>query len=181
MKQGMGVGQVFIFIMVGITFAVIMLFGYRAITDFLNSAEEIGFVQFKTELESSVKRISSDFGSVRVASFHLPAGYMQVCFVDLDYQFSVDELADLCRSDPAACTAWETAQQGRRDEFGQLVKGYAASDENVFLQPSAPVALKIHPITIDGRSAGALCTPIHEGNFQVRLEGKGSFTDISSP
>ena len=56
-KKGLGVGQVFIFIVAALTFALILMFGYRAIAGFLKSGEDVAFVQFKTGLESSVKKI----------------------------------------------------------------------------------------------------------------------------
>jgi len=60
-KKGIGVGQVFIFIVAALSFALILIFGYRAIAGFLNSGEEVAFVQFKTSLESSIKKIYTEF------------------------------------------------------------------------------------------------------------------------
>ena len=104
-KKGLGVGQVFVFIVAGITFALIMIFGYNAISGFLKSGEDVAFVQFKTDLESSIKKIYTEFGSVRVEKFTLPAKYTQVCFVDLDAEYD-DEL---CQFDQAACSVWESS------------------------------------------------------------------------
>src|SRR3989344_8658102 len=127
-KKGIGVGQVFIFIIAAITFALILIFGYKAITGFIQSGEEVAFVQFKTGLESSVKKIYTEFGSVRRESFTLPSQYKQVCFVDLEKDYD----DSLCQYDQVACTAWKNNT------------GYQNADENVFLQPSAPVKIKVY-------------------------------------
>jgi len=43
-KKGLAIGQVFIFIVAAITFALIMIFGYKAISGFISSGEEVEFV-----------------------------------------------------------------------------------------------------------------------------------------
>src|SRR3989338_2314117 len=115
-KKGIGVGQVFIFIIAAITFALILIFGYKAITGFIQSGESVAFVQFKTGLESSVKKIYTEFGSVRVERYSTPLGYSQICFVDLDKPYD----ADLCSFDQVACSVWQIAvESGKGYEGGR--------------------------------------------------------------
>ncbi len=162
-KKGLGVGEVFVFIVAALTFALVMIFGYKAITDFLQSGENVAFVQFKTSLESSVKRIYTEYGSVRVEHFTVPAKYSQICFVDLD---APPDLA-LKDSDLGAYSIWE------------MSSGYDTVNENVFLKPVAP-KIKVHKISInspDGKNF--LCLPIKDGQFTIILEGKGDKTEIS--
>ncbi|MEK6969882.1 MAG: hypothetical protein AABW48_05635 [Nanoarchaeota archaeon] len=162
-KKGLGVGEVFVFIVAALTFALIMIFGYKAITDFLQSGENVAFVQFKTNLESSVKRIYTEYGSVRVEHFTLPAKYSQICFVDLDAPYD----SELCKKDLGACNIWEASS------------GYDSVGENVFLKPVAP-KIKVHKLSInspDGKDF--LCLPIKDGQFTITLEGKGDRTEIS--
>ena len=170
-KKGMGIGQVFIFIVAALTFALIMIFGYQAITDFLDKGEDVQFVQFKTELEKSVKKIYTEYGAVRVQQFSMPVGYEQVCFVDLDYNEKNLHLDGLCKKDQAACLIWEDSS------------GYEGADENVFLKPPAPVKIKIHKIKIasDQTTKGFLCVPVKNGAFRLVLEGKGDRTELSLP
>ncbi|PIZ51458.1 hypothetical protein COY27_03645 [Candidatus Woesearchaeota archaeon CG_4_10_14_0_2_um_filter_33_13] len=166
-KRGMGVGQVFVFIIAGITFALIMIFGYQSITQFTKSGEDVEFVQFKTSLETSVKKIYTEFGSVRIERYSLPQKYEQICFVDLDSEYD----PDLCKKDQIACSVWKTAK-----EEG----GYNAVDENVFIQPIAPVPLKVYHISIDNEGKNFLCLPIVKGAFSLYLEGRGDLTRIST-
>ncbi|MEW5896524.1 MAG: hypothetical protein AB1668_02425 [Nanoarchaeota archaeon] len=190
-KKGIAIGQVFVYITAAITFALIMIFGYRAVQDFLQSGEKVAFVQFKTGLESSIKKIYTEYGSVRVERFTLPAEFSQICFVDMDAEY--DEA--LCRYDQVACTVWKDA--GSPNEEGEI-GGYNSVDENIFLKPAAPVKIKSYRVSIgtppstllpgtspnskkgeEGWGAGFLCLPIKKGVFSVVMEGKGDRTELS--
>lgn len=167
-KKGIGVGQVFIFIIAAITFALILIFGYKAITGFLKSGEDVAFVQFKTGLESSVKKIYTEFGSVRVERYSTPLTYSQICFVDLDAPYD----SDLCAFDQAACSVWEIAADSG--------KGYEGVEENVFLVPPAPVPIKVYRISIEANDGKHfLCLPIKQGAFSIVMEGRGDKTLLS--
>jgi len=169
-KKGMGIQQVFVFIVAAITFALVLIFGYSSISDFIDKGEQVEFYQFKSSLESSIKKIYSEYGAVRQETYYLPGAYHQVCFIDLDHEPSSLELNALCEIDPLACDVWESAK-----ESGM---GHAGADENVFLTPSAPVSLKVYKVDIDG---GYLCIDISKGSFTLRLEGKGAETYLSQP
>ncbi|MBI2666158.1 hypothetical protein HYX13_00950 [Candidatus Woesearchaeota archaeon] len=188
-KRGLAISQVFTFIVMILTFALIMLFGYKAIAGFLESGENIQFVQFKNELESSFQRIFRDYGSVRIEQFHLPPGYEQICFIDLDYSANsasefAEESNELCQKDPIACTLWKTSSATCSDS-GLSGKCHDLGEENVFLTPSAPVKIKVAKLSIspseDGERlpGGFLCFPIHQGEFSLRLEGKGNHVEVA--
>lgn len=167
-KRGIGVGQVFIFIIAAISFALILIFGYKAITGFLKSGEDVAFVQFKTGLESSVKKIYTEFGSVRVEKYSTPLAYNQICFVDMDKPYD----PDLCNFDQIACSVWQgTSEAGT---------GYEGVDENVFLTPPAPVKIKVYMISVEDETGkNYLCVPIKQGAFSMVMEGRGDKTLLS--
>ena len=186
-KKGIGIGQVFVFIIAAITFGLITIFGYQAISGFLQSGEEVAFVQFKTELESSIKKIYTEYDSVRKKDFTTPTNFERVCFVDLEYNPDPDnplavqeEIAELCDIDPVACGAWKSVV----DEYPvDPAVRFAAADQNVFMKPPSPVTLKVHKISIydsDGtrKVKGYLCEPIKNGRFPVILIGKGDRTGL---
>jgi len=164
-KKGMGISQVFIFIMAAITFALIMIFGYQSITQFISSGEDVAFVQFKTSLENDVKKIYTEFGSVRVNQYSLPTEFSQICFINMDANY--DE--ELCRKDPVACSVWKDSE------------GYDSVEENVFLRPVAPVKMKVYELEIDNGDKEFICFPIVNGHFELYLEGKGDHTLIAEP
>jgi len=177
-KKAMGVGQVFVFIIAALTFSLIMIFGYKAISGFIASGEQVEFVQFKNNLEGSVQKIYTEYGSVRLEKLRVPGKYTQICFINLDYppEAIKKEWAGLCEKDQVACTVWDDALNTEE------VSGYGSVDENVFLKPSAVVKLKIGRISLvneNGDAQGYLCLPINNGFFSVMLEGKGDHTELS--
>ncbi len=172
-SKAMGIGQVFMFIVLALTFAVIAIFGFKAINDFMQKGEQVEFISFKTDLESAVKRIESDFGSVRIEPLYPPGKFESICFVNMDYAATDEELEVLCRWNPLACQVWEEA----RAAIQRGGDGYDAVDENVFLQPASLVPLKVSRIRMSN-GFGFDCRSIHEGRVEVRLEGKGSHTAV---
>ena len=165
-KKGMGIGQVFVFIVAAITFSLIMIFGYKAVSGFIQSGEEVAFVQFKNSLEKDIRKLYTEFGALRIEEYMLPGGYEQICFVDVNADYD----PELCTKDNLACDVWETAS-----EEG----GYEATAENVFLKPAAPVKLKVRDIKIGG-DKDFLCVPILKGRFSLMLEGGGDHTKLSN-
>ena len=171
-RKGVGVGQVFIFIIAAVTFALVMIFGYRAINGFLQSGEDVTFVQFKNDLEGSIKKIYTEYGAVRIEEFTTPASYEQICFVNFDHVASPEEIAALCTFDQGACTAWQQAGS----------EGLVGSEENVFLKPVAPVKIKVYAIGFpDSNGQEFLCVPINNGHFSLALEGRGDHTRLTIP
>lgn len=174
-KKGATIGMVFIFIVAAVTFALIMIFGYKAIIDFVGKGEQVEFYYFKTDLETSTKRIYTEYGSVRVEEFRLPMNYEQICFVDLEMKYE-----DSCEAGVYGCDVWQSAGES-----------YDGADENVFLDPAGPVQLKIYRLDLwvdldednvyeNGEKKGSLCVPIVNGKFSLRLEGRGDRTRIST-
>ncbi len=180
-KKGIGVGQVFVFIIAAITFALIMIFGYQAITGFLESGEEVAFVQFKTDLEKSVKKIYTEYGSVRIEKFHPPADFEKICFVNMDYDFSPEEKKKLCTENAVACDVLEEVESGIAE--GRCLTGYGCVEKNVFLKPQTPVPIKVYQISISDSEGeeqfGFICEDIVQGSFSIVLEGKGDHTELS--
>ena len=103
-KRGLGVSQAFTFIVLVITFSLVMLFGYKSIAGLLVKGEQIELVQFQKDLENSIKVLYTDFGSVREEQFKLPGKYTQICFVDMDFTGEMDGLEIL---DAVAFSVWQ--------------------------------------------------------------------------
>ena len=170
-KKGIGATQVFVFIVAAITFAVILLFGFKAINNFLDDAKQVEFIQFKLDLESTVNDIRTDFGAVDVKTFRAPTHFTKICFVDLGYTSTStppdkpDKVRSLCQENQIACTVWENT-----DSF---IEG----ETNVFLSP--PTEIRLNVAQIDLNPEGYLCEDIKKGKFTLILEGMGDRTKIS--
>lgn len=159
-----------------VVFATIFVFGYKAISGIVNQGDEAAFIQFKTDIEKSIRSIGRDVDSVVVHNarnpLRVPGKYKKVCFVDVDQPFrGCPEELDLI-----ACDTWKTAS-GQSDP-NKAFDAWERADANVFVQPPGHFPLKTTPIRLD-KEAAFLCiaTP---GRLDMRLTGKGSFTLVSS-
>lgn len=176
-RRGMGVSEVFVFIVAGLTFALIAIFGYKAITDFVSAGEDVQFAQFKTSLETDVKTISTEYRKITVRSYTLPTVYTSICFVDMDLPgVDVDQL---CLQNPAACVTYAEAQKGYPGST-ENIRGTDAVSENVFLSPVAGIPLKLSHFRIYEGSLqkGFHCDDLVGGQFSLTLEGGGDHAII---
>ena len=80
-KKGLAINQVFVFMVAGLIFALIMIFGYQAISGFIDTSEDVLFTKFKTSIEADVQKIHTDFGSIRKKTYILPWQWRPVIFI----------------------------------------------------------------------------------------------------
>lgn len=163
MKRAQIVGQVFILILASMVFILILLYGYKAISQFTQRSEQVAFVSFETDLKNAVKGVSLTFGSVRKVELTLPAKYSELCV------FCSPEF------DPS----WEGCDNIASTEFQELqvkhpllVEAWNGgnSAQNVFLVPLAETSLSIDRIEV---ATAGFCTPITGGRVMLKLTGKG--------
>ncbi len=184
-KKAMGVGQVFVFIIAALSFALIMIFGYKMISGFIASGEKVEFAKFKSDLESSILKIYTEYGAVRVKDFRVPGNYNKICFVDMDWKATPEDIENLCKEDPLACSVWQDARTPDPNKDNKP-GGYAAVDQNVFLTPIALTPIKVYKISVvepvegseTGKDVGFICPEIKRGSFRLLLEGKGDKTQL---
>lgn len=149
-KRAQMIGQVFIFILAGLVFVLILAYGYRAISGFLERGEQVQLLDFKNELESTVNTIKRDYGSVQRVDLRVPPKTEQVCLVNVELQ------------DPSAF----------KDAHPLLYTAWSAGSENIFLIPRQPTPILIPDILVD--PPGFLCVPATGGRISLRVEGTGS-------
>jgi len=151
--------QVFIYIFAAVLAVSIMLYGYRMIKGFGQRTEQIALVRFKTDLESEIRTIASDYGSVKKVELTLPSRYTKVCFVDFSKPIGVIESSKTCTPgnpdfNPLGCDAWKDQTQ------------------NIFLVPWTDFVIKTEKIEIT-EPDGALCIQTINNRITLRLEGLG--------
>ncbi len=158
MKRGQMIGQVFIFILAGLVFVLILGYGYKAISNFLARGEEVQLIDFRNELDSAITTIKRDYGSVQRIDLRVPAKTDEVCFVTFDYR--------------------DVGAPGWRDAFKQerplLYSVWDTGSENVFLVPRQPTPMLIKDIVVDPLGKGYLCIPAPGGRISLRVEGTGN-------
>lgn len=81
MKKGQ-IGQIFIYLISTLIIILVLYYGYGAIKDIGSKQKEISYVKFQNALSEMIAHTSSDYGTVRIEDFMVPAGYTQVCLID---------------------------------------------------------------------------------------------------
>ena len=107
MRKAQLAGQIFIYIIAVVVVGLIILYGYSAIKSFSKRGEEVEYLTLKTSLESAVKGISSDFGSIKRPDIAIPGKYKQVCFGE-KVSGAVINATQWCMKEPIACAVWRT-------------------------------------------------------------------------
>jgi hypothetical protein len=164
-KRGQAtIGQIFIYILAIFIFAVILLYGYKAIVHFIDKGEQVSFIQFKTTLETNVRDLAIQYGDVIVFNeknqLKIPSKYQEVCFVPanaISQQMPVGDKYIIMRA--------------------AVEEGLHRDTENVFLIPPAPNPIYVGPIDVG--LANYLCVNVTKGRIDIRLEGLGDRTRIS--
>ncbi|MBW2993066.1 hypothetical protein KY317_00655 [Candidatus Woesearchaeota archaeon] len=151
-------GEIFIWILALFILAVIVFYGYKAISGFMQRGEEVSFIQFKNNLESEITVLSTQLNDVVVFNernpLRIPSKYKEVCFVS------------------------ENAVEGETENriIKEAIKaGIHKTTENVFLEPPAANPVYVGKIEMDN---GILCVPVVKGRIDIRLTGRGGATLI---
>ena len=159
------IGQVFIFILAGLIFVLIIGYGYRAVQFFLERQEQVVLLDFQSELEIAIEGVKGDFTTVRKLELRLPRKYQGVCFFDYT--------KPVC--DPNTNTV-----NPKLELPGQEIGVKWAEDackiksSNVFIVPRQQT-IEFPDIQVD---EGYVCIP-NVGGMTLRLEGTGRKTKIS--
>jgi len=155
------IGQVFIFILAGLVFVLIITYGYKAVNYFLERQQEVVMADIKTDLDTAIQGIKRSQGSVRKIVLKLPSEYKAICFFDFE-----------------TCSEIEDAKLPPPNENINVMWGVEAckaGSENVFTVPRTP-GLSMSEISVDG---GYVCVPNNDG-ITLRLEGLGRKSKISA-
>ena len=81
-KGQMMVGQIFIYIASILIIGFLLVFGYQTLAGFKKQGEQVSYVKFRTDMQSFVKAVKNDFGTVRIRDILAPDRAKEVCFVD---------------------------------------------------------------------------------------------------
>ncbi|MBI4140577.1 hypothetical protein HY485_01935 [Candidatus Woesearchaeota archaeon] len=146
------IGNVVMFAMAGIIFALILIYGYRQIKVFLERSEDVALATFRNDLANSVESIKRDYGSVTKIELTLPVKYTLACITD-----PINPGTILPQKHPRMYQAWQTGT------------------ENIFLTPPAPQPIKIEDITVDN---GYFCAT-NTGRITLWIQGLGDKAKIS--
>lgn len=151
--------QIFIYIMVLIVAAGILIYGYQAIKGFKTQADDVLYLEFEATFKNDLSSIS--FGSVRVKTYELPAKIELVCFKDVDVTID-DNHAALIIADQA---------EKRLPLIEASMR--AGTNDNVFLYPRGDVSF-FSGSSIDlGGDIKFKCFDVKSNRLNLRIEGQG--------
>jgi hypothetical protein len=167
MRRGQIIGQIFVLILASAVFILILLYGYKAISQFSTRSEQVAFINFETDFKNAVKEVSLDYGSVKKLDLTLPNRYKQVCV--------------FCSPDKKV--GWTGCDNTNAPEYQDilrkhalLVESWSGGAQNVFLVPLADTPILIDRVEV---STVGFCTNLIEGKVSLRLEGKGDRALVS--
>ena len=155
MKHAQLYSQIFIYVLTIALVSFILVYGYNAIQNFKDRAEQVSCLKFKNDLQNAIESTASDFGTVKKKDFKLCGKYTQACFVESfaspDLPYKVDPIIeDSVRSN---------------------------SEKNVFLvEGIAKESFYAGKISVD---PDVLCINAVDGKISLRLEGKGNHVVLS--
>ncbi len=147
--------QIFIYIMVIVVASGILIFGYRAIQGFKESADDVLYNQFEVTIKNDLKAIS--FESVKVKTYELPTKITSVCFKALGAVY-----ADVTAQDPKKLLI--------ANAIGPDGKG---TQNDVFLYPNGQKAF-FSGVNIALGDSKFKCFDVKGGALKIRIEGRGS-------
>ena len=166
MKKSQMIGQVFIYIVTVVVVGLILLFGYNAIMTVKGKSDEIILTKFKSDVANMVEVVSSDFGTVKIKSFELPARYTKACFVK-----NYGGFPDPDTSPSTLFDKYPIMEDSVRDKV----------DKNLFLvEASVGASFFVGDIDVDD-TYGVLCFSATNNRIKVRFEGKGNHALLSAP
>ena len=81
MKKAQIESKVFIYALLAIVVVLILIFGFKTITNIGEKNRQVISIKFEKDFKSE---LLTDFGSVKRGTFELPPGTKYVCFIDLN-------------------------------------------------------------------------------------------------
>lgn len=156
--------KIFMYTVALIIMAMLLLFGYKAIAKLTKTSESATMAKFKNEIRNKIDT-GSTYGRISTEDFETSVNFKAICFV--------------AEEDP----------QNLNIEFKNdypLAADVAGSADNVFLYDGKTIdPFKVDKFEIDEESPDAygpdaLCVPINNGRFSIRIEGLGDSTLIGS-
>lgn len=150
-------GQVIVYVLAIVIFAMVLIFGYKAIVNLRQQTDQASYLSFQKSLESDIKSIYFDYGSIKKESYSV-RGYKQVCFADLG-----EDLKPPISSNPENPIVLNSIDSKvKKNVF--LVNGNVDSFyiEKIWLGNPSDISYK-----------NPLCVDVINGKLNIQLTGQG--------
>lgn len=150
------ISQIFIFVLAGLVFILILTYGYKGIKSFTSKSEAVALIDMEKSLQTAVESIRLDFGSVKKVTVRVPSKYKQLCFVTDSDQATLQALAQ---------------------EHPLLAEAAKGGTQNVFTIPLAKNAMNVDGIATQN---GFHCVDVTTGGVDLRFESRGNDVLVSN-
>ena len=169
MRKAQIIGQVFIYALAAVVFGMILLFGYRAVDNFLQRSHEVSLIDLKNDMQSGINSIGSS-KDVEKRVFYLPSKYTKLCFLGNVTDDNYKQTTCLCLGKPGCVGGNES------DYSPALCKIWRdGTRQNVYLIPLGDIDITVKKIEMEH---DYLCVTPQKGMVELRLKGKGDSTLI---
>ena len=175
-KGDMTTGQIFIFITSLIVVSLILIYGFKVITQQLLVSKELELLQFRKNIESHVSSYANDFGSVGYKRLIGPSDVTLLCITSYyDSKTNVVSCSSL-HAIPTIVSDSYSSGIGLREKKnvflftskGALADSYYAG--NITVKAGTGVSVL---------GCNVLCIPSSRQTFNLVFSGRGNHVDIS--
>lgn len=167
-KTAQNIGQIFIYTLAILIVGVILIFGYKAVTDFRDRADSITLIQFQRSIESSIKSIANQYGTLKTKEFALSNEYREVCFVrNFEISYGSLPLDSIFGKYPIILDAIDPQSGPIKNIF--LIKNNKEVAES----------FDIGKIVVDDAGNPFKCFVVQSSMLKIKIEGKGDHVVIS--
>lgn len=150
--------QVLVFILAALIFMLIIGYGYKAISYFLERQQQVMLAEFHTDLRIAVEKVKRQPGTVRKIELNLPSNVQGICFFG------------------STCGAGAILETPAQDiNVRWAIDACKKTGANVFLFPRMGSEEQLD-IVVD--NPGFVCIP-NSGGVTIRLEGAGRTAKVS--
>jgi hypothetical protein len=161
-KKAQNVGQLFIYMLAIVIVAVVLIFGYRAITQLNQNTEKVSLMQFQKNLNTKIKSTSSQYGTIKNEEIQISNKYKEICFVT---NYKITNYGSL----PIDFTGYPAVEDSVESNTGK----------NVFIidyDNQMEEGFTIGKVVINNHFK---CFQISNSVLQLMIEGKGDHVVIS--
>ena len=148
-------GEIFIYILAIVIFALTLLYGYKAIAFFNEKGEQISYAQMYNDLKQEVEKVEGDtYGTVKKYIMDVPGGYQKACFVNSKGR----------------------EPRGLSGNYPLIQTSLEYTSDNLFLYPPGDRSFDIGDIEVSGEN----CIDVVGTKVTLRLESLGDHVKVSS-
>ncbi|SRR3989338_2660516 len=163
-RRAQNPGEIFIYILTIVIVGIIFLFGYQSIRELMKRTDDVEAIQFQKRLESAVKSVSPEYGTVKRLSLPLSDDFNEVCVLRNDESITTDPFAGY----PLIRDAYTA------NSIAGVYKG-----DNFFLLDQQKRIIEAYKVGITEVQEGLKCFPVDDGGVFMTLQGTGDSVKIS--